>query len=393
MTKIFFEDIENELSATISIAENSIFLAVAWFTNSRLLDGLTLALERNVEVKVLILDDILNRNEFGLNFGILTKLGAEVRFAKSESGTMHNKFCIIDNIVITGSYNWTYHANKNKENILITDEGSVVNSYREEFDKLFSAATPIPQPYEHLKWTDVKEGDFSELKRHIFRDVIAKNDENSDLKRIKLINLNHAYKGGNAEELSIASSLPIEQKLRTITDVLTSRSQDYTLMLWEENIVGKPFDNVNGHTSISKWWYIPYGLKEDKFHHEYIEGKLKTNTSRNDIRAKGLKLKIYDEQFISDIKKILCPNTLSMTTRKLIPDSMLCIDLAKMFYYQFSSPMFNKSLPETHKNMRLAINLFGIVKEINGDKVVFYEGWDPQKRGEKIMKKFFVKKL
>ena len=75
----------------------------------------------------------------------------------------------------------------------------------------------------------------------------------------------------------------------------------------------------------------------------------------------------------------------------------ITFDLAKMFYYQFSSPMFNKSLPETHKNnmprMRLAINLFGIVKEINGDKVVFYEGWDPQKRGEKIMKKFFVKKL
>jgi len=396
MTKIFFEDIENELSATISIAENSIFLAVAWFTNSRLLDGLTLALERNVEDKVLILDDILNRNEFGLNFGILTKLGAEVRFAKSEGGTMHNKFCIIDNIVITGSYNWTYHANKNKENILITDEGSVVNSYREEFDKLFSAATPIPQPYEHLKWTDVKEGDFSELRRKIYRDIVAKDDENSDLKRIKLINLNHAYKGGNAEELSIASSLPIEQKLRTITDVLTSRSQDYTLMLWEENIVGKPFDNVNGHTSISKWWYIPYGLKEDKFHHEYIEGELKTNTSRNDIFAKGLKLKIYDEKFIADIKKFVCPKTFS-SSKKCIPDDILIIDLAKMFYYQFSSPMFNKSLPETHKNnmprMRLAINLFGIVKEINGDKVVFYEGWDPQKRGEKIMKKFFVKKL
>lgn len=82
MTKICFENIEKELSATISIAEKRIFVAVAWFTNSRLLDGLALVLERNVEVKILILDDILNRNEFGLDFGILTKLGADVRFAK-----------------------------------------------------------------------------------------------------------------------------------------------------------------------------------------------------------------------------------------------------------------------------------------------------------------------
>lgn len=281
-----FEGIEECIINRINSSERSVFAAVAWFTNQLLFESLVAALKRNVVVNVLILNDILNRNEFGLNFGILTKLGAEVRFAKSESGTMHNKFCIIDNIVITGSYNWTYHANKNDENILITDEGSVVNSYREEFDKLFSAATPIPQPYEHLKWTDVKEGDFSELRRKIYRDIVAKDDENSDLKRIKLIDLNHAFKSGNAEELSQASLLPIEQKLRTIRGVLTSRNQDYTLMLWEENIVGKPFDNVDGHGYIGKWWYIPYGIKEDKCHREYIEGVLKTNEARNEPFAR-----------------------------------------------------------------------------------------------------------
>ena len=105
MTKICFENIEKELSASISNAEKRIFVAVAWFTNSRLFDGLTLVLERKVEVEILILNDILNRNEFGLDFGVLSKLGAEVRFAKFNKGTMHNKFCIIDDLVITGSYN------------------------------------------------------------------------------------------------------------------------------------------------------------------------------------------------------------------------------------------------------------------------------------------------
>ena len=395
MTKICFENIENELSATISFAEKRIFVAVAWFTNSRLLDGLALVLERNVEVKILILDDILNRNEFGLDFGILTKLGADVRFAKTNLGTMHNKFCIIDDMVITGSYNWTYHANNNSENILMTDEESVVNSYREEFDRLFSDAIPISQPYEYIKWTDVKEGDFSELRRNIFRDIISKNDENRELKRIKLINLDHAYKSGDSEELAKASALTTEQHLKTIMDVLTSRSQDFTFKLWEENIVGKPFDNVDGHDYIGKWWFIPYCLKEDNYHREFIEGTLKPNASRNCPASKGLNLNIYDEDFIIAIKKVLCSKTLSITTRKYIPDSMLRIDFAKMFYYQFPSPMFNKSQPRTCKNTmprtRLAINIFGIVKEVDGANIVFCEGWDPQKRGEKIMKEFFVR--
>ena len=258
MTSTSFENIENNLSATISIAEKRILVAVAWFTNSRLYDDLILATERNVEVKILILDDILNRSEFGLDFGVLSKLGAEIRFAKSDKGTMHNKFCIIDDLVITGSYNWTYHANKNSENILMTDEESIVSSYKEEFDRLFGDASLISQPYEHLKWTDVKEGDFSELRRNIFRDVISKNDENRELKRIKLINLDHAYKSGNTEELAKAGALPVKGKLKSITDVLTSKSRDYEFRLWEENIVGKPYNDVDGYIHLSNWFFVPY---------------------------------------------------------------------------------------------------------------------------------------
>ena len=397
MTNSYFDSIQDVLMRQIALSQHNICIAVAWFTNESFFEALKRALKKKVKVKIIILNDLINRSEFGLDFGILTKLGAEIRFAKSNLGTMHNKFCIIDNMVITGSYNWTYHANKNSENILMTDEESVVNSYREEFDRLFCDAIAIPQPYEHLKWIDVKEGDFSEHRRNIFRDVVAKNDENRELKRIKLINLDYAYKSGNTEELAKASSLATEQHLRTITDVLTSRSQDFTYRLWEENSVGKPFDDVDGYADIGKWWYIPYDSKEDKYHREYIEGVLKTNSGRDNHFAGGLNLKIYDEEFIVSIKQVLCTKTFSMTTRYLIPDKMLRIDMAKMFYYQFSSPMFNKNQPRTWKNSLprtiSAINLLGVVKEVNGDNVVFYEGWDPQKRGEKITKEFFEKGL
>lgn len=391
MIRAIFDDIEEIISSQINQAEKCINIAVAWFTNNALYEMLIKACEKKVRVNVLLLNDILNRNEFGLDFGILTKCGGEVRFAKSDNGTMHNKFCIIDDLVITGSYNWTYHANKNRENILMIGEESVVNSYRDEFDRLFDDAISIPQPYEHLKWTDVKEGDFSELRRNIYRDVVAKNDENSELKRIKLINLDHAYKSGNAEELSNASSLPVEQKLRSITDVLTSRSQDFTFKLWNENYIGKPHYNEDGHISLGKWFFVPYEIKEDKNHQIFIEGVLKTYESIDSPLAKGLKLRVYDSEFINVIR--MFSGTKVYSDYEKIPQRILIIENAKLFYYQFPVPMFNKNQPRTWRNTMPrtipGINLLGIAKRINGDNVVFYENWDPMVRGKKIAKQFF----
>ena len=395
MTQAIFDNIEGFISSQINQAERCISIAVAWFTNNALYEMLTKACEKKVGVNVLLLNDILNRNEFGLDFGVLSKLGAEVRFAKFNKGTMHNKFCIIDDMVITGSYNWTYHANNNSENILMTDEDCVVNSYREEFDKLFGEAIPIPQPYERLKWTDVKEGDFSELRRNIFRDVIAKNDENRELKRIKLINLDHAYKSGDTKELAIASALMTEQHLKTIMDVLTSRSQDFTYRLWEENIVGKPYDNVEGYINPGKWFYVPFEIKEDKYHQLYVDGSLNVYYSIDDIGANGLKLRIFDQEFIKVIR--LYWKGKDQGDYEDIPTNVLIIERAKLFFYKFPSPMFNKSQPRTWKNAMprtiSAINLLGIVKEMDADRVVFYDGWNPQKRGEKIAGEFFTASL
>ena len=127
-------------------------------------------------------------------------------------------------MVITGSDNSTYHANKNNENIIVTDENDIVNSYCEEFERLFNEGAPISLPYEHQKWIDVNEGDFSELRRNIFREVVAKIDENCELIRNKLIHLNQAYKTGDIEKLVKANSFATKRHLRTIIDVLTNRS-------------------------------------------------------------------------------------------------------------------------------------------------------------------------
>lgn len=392
MVNVYFDNIENIISQQITSSKKKTFVAVAWFTNNTLFNDLICATKRNVELKVVILDDILNRNEFGLDFGLLAQNGADVRLANQKNGTMHNKFCVIDDKVITGSFNWTYHANKNHENIIIVDEPGVVDSYCEQFEKLFNDGTPISIPYEYLKWTDVKEGDFMEYRRNILRDVMAKNDENKDIRRAKLISLNNAYKSGKPEELAKASSLPTKEHLRTITDVLTSCTHDFELKLWEENIIGKPKDNVDGHDKLSKWIFLPYEIVEGTNHREYIKGELMTYSSRHDIWAGGHDLEIYDKQFVEVIKRY-DNDKRGYHWYKDIPEKLLRIELAQMFFYEFPSPMYNTSQPRTWGNATQreisAIDVFGIAKEVNGDKVVFYDGWNPEERGQMIQNKFF----
>ena len=96
MIQSFFENIEERIISRINTSEHSIFVAVAWFTNQLLFDSLidVIKLKKNIDVKILMLNDILNRNEFGLDFGVLLKLGVEVRFARSDKGTL----CITNSV-------------------------------------------------------------------------------------------------------------------------------------------------------------------------------------------------------------------------------------------------------------------------------------------------------
>jgi len=52
----------------------------------------------------------------------------------SHGGLMHNKFCIVDNILITGSYNPTLNTNNN--NLLIITSPTLIKNYQEEFDEI-----------------------------------------------------------------------------------------------------------------------------------------------------------------------------------------------------------------------------------------------------------------
>ena len=120
MAKSYFEDIELYITEELMKAQTTIRVAVAWFTNKRLLSILKFKQKNGVKVEIIINDDNINRN--ALDFKSLLNIGGEVLFTKSSKSLMHCKFCVIDdNVLITGSYNWTTKAEEsNKEQITIS---------------------------------------------------------------------------------------------------------------------------------------------------------------------------------------------------------------------------------------------------------------------------------
>ena len=87
-----------------------------------------------VDVKVISFDDHTNA-KFGVNIESIP----HKMISGTRGGTMHNKFCVIDNQkVITGSYNWSVNAeNKNDENAAVMYDDERASDYSVEFRNLF----------------------------------------------------------------------------------------------------------------------------------------------------------------------------------------------------------------------------------------------------------------
>lgn len=149
MIEAYFSNIEQQIIKRLSVAEHQVLVAVAWFTNEILFGEILKCLERRVPTSIIIMDDYINRNDYALDFTKFIAAGGKLYFSKGKK--MHNKFCIIDGFLITGSYNWTYYAEKlNSENIIVIDDASIVERYKSEYCKLQNSIPPIAN-YEPLK--------------------------------------------------------------------------------------------------------------------------------------------------------------------------------------------------------------------------------------------------
>ena len=131
-----FQEIQERILHVLDSARISIWLVMAWFTNRTLFDKLLEKKKSGLDVQLAIYDDGINRNT-GINYSELST--KKIQKAK-RGGIMHDKFCVIDNqIVITGSYNWSNNAEfKNDENVTIENDPDQATRYSEEFRRLTS---------------------------------------------------------------------------------------------------------------------------------------------------------------------------------------------------------------------------------------------------------------
>lgn len=120
------------------IAQAARQLDVCVFTvaDDRLTDALLAAQRRGVRVRLLTDDDKLH--DRGSDVRQLHTAGVPVRTDRT-AFHMHHKFAVADNrSLLTGSYNWTRSAAEhNLENLLITDDATLVQRYAQEFERLW----------------------------------------------------------------------------------------------------------------------------------------------------------------------------------------------------------------------------------------------------------------
>lgn len=176
MIEAHFENIRNLIRSNISVAQSEIKIAVAWFTQRELFAEVLKALNRGVDVSMIIIKDFINCGIYGLPLQQFIEAGGQLHFVSDRSWTMHNKFSIFDgNLVITGSYNWTYSAEtRNAENVILTDDFSVCQDYNDYFTRLWDVSQEESQvPLVEMSSEDVIK-DFSTIHAEI--DAMVKNE-------------------------------------------------------------------------------------------------------------------------------------------------------------------------------------------------------------------------
>lgn len=117
-------------------AKSTIRICVFTISDNEISREIIRAHQRNVSVKVLTDND--KSFDRGSDIEEIHNAGIPVKIDRTDSH-MHHKFCIIDKErVLTGSYNWTRSAaERNQENIIISDDVKMAKDFVREFDRLW----------------------------------------------------------------------------------------------------------------------------------------------------------------------------------------------------------------------------------------------------------------
>ena len=132
------KDCLNRICRFISETRQRIDICVFTITDNRITRKIEEALTKGIHIR--IISDNTKSEDRGSDLDRLRGSGIECRFDKT-SAHMHHKFAISDNdLLLNGSYNWTRSAStENNENILVSNNAKLVQSFQNEFNRLWGS--------------------------------------------------------------------------------------------------------------------------------------------------------------------------------------------------------------------------------------------------------------
>jgi phosphatidylserine/phosphatidylglycerophosphate/cardiolipin synthase-like enzyme len=139
-TEVFFspgDDCVNHIIDLINNASSHLDICVFTISDDRIARAIVEAMKNDVQIRIISDNDKLA--DTGSDISDLSRVGLMVKIDNT-TNHMHHKFCIVDKkIVLTGSYNWTRSAALyNQENLLSTEDVSLVEKFTAEFEKLWN---------------------------------------------------------------------------------------------------------------------------------------------------------------------------------------------------------------------------------------------------------------
>lgn len=130
----------------INNANDTIHIAIYSLTEPQIVDTIIAAHKRGIKISIILDAHESKVHNEALMISKLVNAGVDIHIAVRQKSLMHNKIAIIDNnIVCTGSFNWTVSAEKlNDENLIVIEGTDVAADYEKYvFERILQNETLI----------------------------------------------------------------------------------------------------------------------------------------------------------------------------------------------------------------------------------------------------------
>lgn len=136
------DHVEAGLLDILDNAQSSIYFLAFSFTSDPLGEAIRRQAANGLEVKGVMETDQVKSNA-GSEYDVFRSAGLDVRL-DGNPGQMHHKVMIIDKqIVVTGSYNFSFSAEtKNDENLIVIYDPEIAGQFVQEFQRIYAMAKP-----------------------------------------------------------------------------------------------------------------------------------------------------------------------------------------------------------------------------------------------------------